>query len=536
MRALRWVGGAGTGKTTSLMRLVERLVGEYGSVMEVGFASFSRGARGEIVRRLGETYGIGEEALRRDGWFRTIHSICYQQVGCKSGGLLVGDTAAGRKWLAEHLQAAMQTRLDDETGAVTYVGDCLEAKALNLWSLSRNSLWSTKAVCDLEREIHQDSPDYEDILPIIRRYETAKRVSHVRDFTDLLLAFAGIKASPEGYTECSPEGEVPEVKAWLIDEAQDLSPLTARIVERLAYSPTCDRLVLVGDPFQSIYGFSGATPKPFMEWPVADQKVMPKSYRCPAVVSQLGEQILRGCSDYWDRGIAPASHDGEVSMITAGEIAEIVCPGEDWLVIARANYQVASLARDLDDRDIPHRSTKIDSVSQARRGMRALHDLEGGKWVDPVEFACALSILPSRGLLEWGAKTKFNPDDHEKIHVTTLTAAGGLPALQAAVFSGEWASLVDGGVQFRDVADRHGAEEATFPSVRIGTIHSVKGAEADNVVLLTSSCSRFASGAEHMQSRADEERRLGYVGVTRARRRLFVASDQDSQYVLPGFD
>lgn len=534
--ACRLVGGAGTGKTTSLMELIERLVERLGSVGDIGFATFSRAARGEAVTRACAAFGYDEQDLARDGWFRTLHSACYRIAEAKSSALVIGDTKEGQKWLEARLGLPLKTVLDDETGASTFVGDSLEARSLNIWDYCRNTLLPLQQVCEQLAEIYPaDAVWYDDALAVIERYETSKRIDDKIDFADLVMQVAGVGASPAGgFYEKTPVGEVPEVAAWLIDEAQDLSPLTAKVVDRLASAPSCRWLYLVGDPFQSIYGFAGASPRPFMDWKVAKSKVMPRSYRCPKVISDYGERILSGCSDYWERGIEPAGHDGEIGGASLGEIASIVDPSEDWMIIARANYLVAKIRRLLDDADLPHRSTKGDQMTQATRGKRALYLLEQGKSVDPIDFGYALQMVPSAGLLEWGAKSQYDATAHEQIHLTDLRKVGCKEELQTAVFTGEWAALIDGGSRFRDWAERYGLEAASMPRIRVGTIHSVKGAEADNVLVLNASCPRFAAGAAASQERADEELRLGYVAVTRARRRLIVASDAQAELTMPG--
>ena len=74
------------------------------------------------------------------------------------------------------------------------------------------------------------------------------------------------------------------------------------------------------------------------------------------------------------------------------------------------------------------------------------------------------------------------------------------------------------------MAKRWGPELAGTPRVRIGTIHSVKGAEADNVGLLTTTSKRVEAGAQDEQQH-NEECRIAYVAVTRARRNLVVVTE-----------
>ena len=103
LKSIRWVGGAGTGKTTSLERLIEKMMGEFKDLRQIGFASFSRAARHEIVKRLCSRYGYDEKTIRNECWFRTLHSIAYSQSEIKFENVISPATARGQEWLSKNL-------------------------------------------------------------------------------------------------------------------------------------------------------------------------------------------------------------------------------------------------------------------------------------------------------------------------------------------------------------------------------------------------------------------------------------------------
>ena len=76
--------------------------------------------------------------------------------------------------------------------------------------------------------------------------------------------------------------------AWLFDEQQDASPLLDAVCRRLVSAPSVRWCYVVGDPFQAIYGFAGSSAECFLGWPVAKERIMPKSYRCPKPILELG--------------------------------------------------------------------------------------------------------------------------------------------------------------------------------------------------------------------------------------------------------
>jgi superfamily I DNA/RNA helicase len=79
-------------------------------------------------------------------------------------------------------------------------------------------------------------------------------------------------------------------------------------------------------------------------------------------------------------------------------------------------------------------------------------------------------------------------------------------------------------------AKRFGVEAVSSPKIRIGTVHSVKGQEATKVIVLSSVGRRIRESEENSQERHDEERRIEYVAVTRAKQKLIVAHDPREKY------
>ena len=106
---------------------------------------------------------------------------------------------------------------------------------------------------------------------------------------------------------------------------------------------------------------------------------------------------------------------------------------------------------------------------------------------------------------------------------------GATPAFLEAVRSGRWQAWIPGAAERVAALARWGEELVHDPHVRVGTVHSAKGAEADNVALLTT-LSRPCALAARTEKGLDEESRVKYVGVTRARERLLVVRERDARY------
>jgi DNA helicase-2/ATP-dependent DNA helicase PcrA len=535
VKIARLIGGAGTGKTTELLRVMDGALSKLGNdPTRLGFASFTRAARAEAVDRASAAWGCSPELLAGPGgWFRTIHSTCYRCVGVAAGQLLRPEVKESIEWISKAIDRPVVAQIDEDTGHVRYRGDEAGAAALNCWNLARATL---RSLADVAKEVLLDDidgrlPALSDIVRIAERYETAKRLDGRLDYTDLLSRFAGVSFSADsGASRITPVGDTPEVSAWLFDEQQDTSPLLDAVCKRLVSAPSVQWCYVVGDPFQSIYSFAGSSADCFLGWPAEKERTMPKSYRCPAPILSLGERCLIPIRGYFDRGIEPADHDGVVE--DADDIAaaiDMIDPNDSWLLIARTNYQAGRLFAAMCDARKPVRWVKSPEGGSVKGdGLKALRILQHGGGIDGGQWSRCLNLLPTRAgrggprCLEHGTKKRFSDgaeqDRWDAIFLEDLTEVGGTTDLQEKIRSGDWVSLVDHGEEWGTKADRWGVELACEPKVKVGTIHSVKGAEADNVLLLTTTSSRVTPG--------DEESRLAYVGVTRARRRLVVLNER----------
>ena len=535
MQIARLIGAAGSGKTTELLRIMEGALPKLGNdPLRLGFASFTRAARAEAVGRAAAAWGVSPGTLSGEGWFRTVHSTAKRCIGVQAGQL-IGDKPADIEWITNAIGVKVSTSIDEETGRQKFVGG-LEGAALNAWDHARNTLLPLDEVVRRARRLDDNVPDYAAVVRIAERYEAAKRIEDRLDFSDLLLRFTGLRVHPtDGVHRVTPEGELPPVSAWLFDEQQDASPLLDAACKRLVSAESVKWCYVVGDPFQAIFGFAGSSAECFLGWPAEKEKTMPKSYRCPKPILDLGERCLRRMyRGYFDRGVAPADHEGRV-FDTDTEVPLVAArPDEDWLFIARTNFEASRLYASLHAAGKPARWVKqAEGVSVRGQGLAALYALEKGKPVSGAEWGRAVELLPSvnkakEPMMARGVKTgwaKRHADDWDVIFPNELEKVGATAPLVEKIRSGEWCSLVDRGQEWRRHAERWGADLASNSRIRVGTIHSVKGMEADNVALLTTTSRRVEQSREDCQTQHDEECRVAYVGVTRARRNLYVINE-----------
>jgi DNA helicase-2/ATP-dependent DNA helicase PcrA len=365
---------------------------------------------------------------------------------------------------------------------------------------------------------------------LIDRYEEAKRDDDRLDFTDLLLRVAGYRCWTEGVEKTEPEGEPPRLAAWFHDEAQDVSALSDAVFKRLIQTATTKWVYVSGDPFQAIYLFSGSHPRFLLDFPADKTEIMPHSWRCPRPILELGEEILQNCDDWFDRKITPANHQGEIQDRSVDDLAATVDPREDWLVLARTNRMVSSLARLLDEVGVPHRKpTKATYAARVLAKMQRGEPITAAEWLDVLEF------LPVKDRLVRGTKTYWRKKTAEELRTFPQITPEDWPGLGVLdeyvlkIKSGTWVDDVPRAETYLQAVQAWGEDVVHNPRIQLGTIHSAKGGEADNVALLTSLPYPTVRSLS-IPELADAEQRVWYVAVTRAKHRLVLFSDPRARF------
>jgi DNA helicase-2/ATP-dependent DNA helicase PcrA len=535
VKIARLIGAAGSGKTTELLNIMEGALPKLGgNPLRLGFASFTRAARAEAVSRAAAAWNVPPSLLDGEGWFRTVHSTARRCLALEPGQL-IGNAVADTEWISNALGVKVSTSIDDDTGRQKFVGG-QEGAALTCWERARNTLQPLSEVVRKMRRLDDDVPDYAAVVRIAERYEMAKRLEDRLDFSDLLLRFSGFRLhAVDGVERTEPEGTLPDVSAWLFDEQQDASPLLDAACKRLVSAESVKWCYVVGDPFQAIFGFAGSSADCFLGWPAEKERTMPKSYRCPKPILELGERCLRRMyRGYFDRKVAPADHEGKIFDCETELPFIRARPDEEWLFIARTNYEANRLYASLHAAGKPAKwVTQQEGATSRGTGLAALYALEKGKHVSGKEWSRAIELLPCTNkdkepMLARGVKTgwaKKHADEWDVIFSDDLTKVGATEPLMEKIRSGRWCGLVDRGEEWRRHAERWGPELVANTKIRVGTIHSVKGMEADNVAMLTTVGKRVEQGREDDRDQHDEECRIAYVGVTRARRNLYIVNE-----------
>ena len=215
---------------------------------------------------------------------------------------------------------------------------------------------------------------------VYERYELVKREQGLIDFEDLLER--AIELFEDEHV-CAEFRE--RYHAFTVDEYQDVNLLQQTLLD--AWLGERDDLCVVGDDYQSIYGFTGATPQYLLgvatRFPHAEVIRLEENYRSTPEVLELANRLVPnlGGAEKTLRPVLPAGPEPEVRPFATAEaeaaylverIRAATCPLEEIAILARTHARLADFEAVLAEAGIPYQGAALLSREAARRVLRAL--------------------------------------------------------------------------------------------------------------------------------------------------------------------
>ena len=531
----RVFGPPGTGKTTYLARQIRSAATKYGPD-KVLVTSFTKGAAVEIAGRLGND---GVKPSRRQ--VGTLHSLCYELLG---GPLIADLSPTMALWNEKHIawrQTPAGSKDNDLTPPSTE-GDKLRQRC----EVYRGQMKTTK-------EWSRDTP----AKNFFEEWCRFKKNVGALDFTDMIEEVSRSKL-------CAPNN--PDV--IFADETQDYSKLELDLLR--SWASDSDHLVIAGDDDQAIYGFKGATPDAFLDPPIPDDQkhVLSKSYRLPTNIKKFSGNWIKDVRRREVKEFSAKEEEGSVEEIKLSwqdglglvkVVQENVGSGESShdkesvMVLASCGYMLRPLIQELREKGIPfhnpHR-VKNGAWNPMRGGVQRLREFLS---VDPF----SRSLWTWKSFWQWiefldvkktgmlrGKKTYIKNLAKKKEEANKRVSREEVLALfQTKTFPWEgqelgWfrrmllpkkASMMEYGLTMARKGGTAALEQK--PKIIVGTIHSVKGAQAGTTILFPDLSS--SGGIEYLSygDERDNITRTLYVGMTRAMDRLLLC-EPDSKYAV----
>jgi len=497
------LGGPGTGKTTRLLQIVEQELERGVLPNEIAFVSFTKVAASEARDRAMKSFGSSFASTEEAPWFRTIHSLAYAQLGITKDEIMSArDWADFTEYSGEQLSIVSPTNARDEFGlqvggginGAKHVGDYM-MMVIDYAATTNQSISDAWRTLDV-------SIDAERLRRFVLAFRAFKREISKMDFNDLITRYAH-------------EGNAVPVRVAIIDEAQDLTPAQWRAVER-AFSQV-ERLYVGGDDDQAIYQWAGADVRRFLTLS-ATPEVLPISYRLPVTVHGVAQQIAAKISERYQKHFSAADREGSVTHHWSLDSVPIDSDGGSWFLLARNSYMLPRIEAVVRQHGFNYATRKGPAVNAEHvASMKLWERLRSLRVTD----CSAKEARPLLKLLDLPVPLLKELSRYTLDALMIPSAVQQLPWFEAMRGLSRYAR------DYYQSMLRRGEDIAKTPRFIIETIHGVKGAQADNVVLLTD-ISRSAS-TQHWKT-PDTEHRIFYVGATRARHNLHIVSPSSSLY------
>jgi DNA helicase-2/ATP-dependent DNA helicase PcrA len=500
------LAGAGTGKTTTITHRIGYQVASGAFRPEQILAvTFTEKAAGELKARLRNLGVDGVEA-------RTFHSAALSQLS--------------RLW-PTYGDGPLGDILDSKGPLIASLANALPPphKFLPRRDLASEIEWAKNRMVapggyldELTRSGHEPPIPAELMVRVYDGYERRKTTMGRLDFEDMLgRCLRLLHDQPEAAAEIHRR-----FLAFTVDEYQDVNPLQDALLER--WLGGRDELCVVGDDYQTIYGFTGASPSYLLgfrrRFPNARTVTLEDNYRSTPQILETANRLAPHLGGYPKilrptKAAGPIPHvaivsdeDAEIRFVVDGvrRLRREGTPYEEMAVLYRINARSEPFEEALAEATVPYQVR--DGAFLRRPGPRSvLHRLR--RETEPVEHA----MVRVTDALGYDAATEEDSEEE----ITRQADMARLRAL-AREFA---ASRPDGDLaSFATELARRFSTEESGRGVNLMTYHRAKGLEFEAVFLprLLDGELPFRSG----RSRApvEEERRLLYVGITRARTHL----------------
>lgn len=491
-------GPPGTGKTTELLRIVECLLNEGVRPHEICFVAFTRKAANEARDRAITKFNLRYEDL---SMFRTLHSLAFKQLNIQRSQVLgIRDYIE----IAKSLGLFITARGVSEDGTINGLskGDRL----LFTEMIARSRMIPLKEFWEKYPDEDLNLLELERLATTIKQY---KEANEKLDFIDMIHEFC-------------ERGVVPEIKHLIVDEAQDLSPIQWMMVKKLGKD--AENIYVAGDDDQAIFSWAGADVEKFIALE-GSQRVLTKSWRCPGSVTAVANDIVQQIDTRIEKCWESRDEAGEVQHVTG--LQQIDMSKGTWLLLARNVYLLDRYCNHCMSMGFVYSSVTGSPVSGANlQAIVQWEELRKGKQIPAIKAMQVYDQMSSKVGVAHGGKTKLEKiPDNELVDMQYLQKHCGL------IIDKIWHEALDripsAEREYFLLALRQGEKLLKEPRIRISTIHSVKGGEADNVVIMTDMASRTFK--EYQQDQ-DSEHRVWYVAVTRAREKLFIIQPETNYY------
>ena len=461
-KPIKIYGPPGTGKTFRLIRRVNAYVRTGTPYHKIGYFAFTKKAAKEARERI----GVDEKQVP---YFQTLHAFCFHLLNLNESDIMQPHhyEALGKKL---NIRVNFNDKYNEEQ---THFLTC-NNPYFQMIQRSINKDIPLREEFNLNEHDRKDIDSWDTLKHIHINLQEYKTKMHLLDFNDLVKKVVNSK-------------KFPKLKAIFIDEAQDLSPLQWQLYDKL--KENCDDIYLAGDDDQAIFAWAGADVNRFIKEP-ANERVLRYSRRVSRAVqeqSQIAVSKIAGIRKH--KEYLPRAQEGFASHIN--NLGQIDLTKGKWLILTRTKSNLLDIMKELKSKNIYYQSNKGKSfnVGIYNGAMAYTKWIREGK-LEEKEINDVREYIPSGN---WNPEKNwydiFVADQKEILYIRNIISGGEILSENARVW--------------------------------VSTIHAAKGGEEDNVILSLHQGSRVQKSIRLSVDKQDEEHRVWYVGITRARNNLY---------------
>jgi DNA helicase-2/ATP-dependent DNA helicase PcrA len=496
-------GPPGTGKTTTLLSIVEEELAHGTRPVDIGYFSFTKKATRVAIDGAVRLF---DKPRKEFQYFRTLHSLALRSLHIDRTAVMQDDDYTEFSNLIGY-NIKNPDNVSWEIGYPSYEDPYLSL--IDKYRIKYTSLYQ-----EFKEYGHLEG-GWKKLEKIDRGYKEFKAKRDLYDFTDML------------YNLIEDEEKIPSFKVLIIDEAQDLSKLQWKLVDKLI--ERSEKIYIAGDDDQAIFGWAGGDVQELLiraNRPSTRKSVLHQSHRvpidihsyCTALINRNKKRQPKVWKPRQEKGLIDFPAQVNLSLFDKGQ----------WLLLASTGYHLDKISTDMKQHGlyfIRRKGTnEFPSVSSdAINAMYTWEKLREGKEISLEEVKLIYSYISSKTGLKWGAKKMEGALDHEKFNFERLKSQHGLLLAPHA----PWLTALDR-IKERDVRMIKSLllrnEDLTKPPrIIVSTIHGAKGGEADNVMLLTDMSRK---GMDGYYKDSEETRKVFYTGMTRAKKELHVVAPE----------
>ena len=560
----RLFGGPGSGKTTALLDRVEKLLErEDVTIRDILVVSYTRAAAAEVRDRLAERLEMNPRALR--GNVSTMHAKAYDLLNLSRGDVV---SESDKEDFCEEYGLPYEDEYASgsrRTARSTTLGNKIIATSQWLQRTRRDVAdwydvpfrWNVEEVRLPPSEdpnaqtgnkytpTWPSDDDRVDIPEAIRAWEQYKGENGLVGFADML-------------ERVHQRSLIPNVDHLVIDEFQDITTLQYAVYDE--WKPHMETVFIAGDDDQVVYAWQGADPKLLLE-EKGEDVILDTSHRLPSKVLEVVQQEVRHITERQEKNLHPRKEGGSVEAVQSPSVLDLVrnvrgtiqeTDDETVMVLFRARYQLFEFVDEFIGEGIPFKVLTDQRMwtDRLQDYIGAVESLDEGEPIDGLQARRLADMLQASafGTNERSDLRDALDEREEETGVEDITELSFEPE-----FVREYVPFVPQPPAAADMLRKvtryqrrsvdayvQGEYRGMDPNrVRVGTIHSAKGREADHVFVSTDLTEKVV---EQMAATADEddlpegvdpdhfgspvpvltdnERRVFYVGMSRARERL----------------